>query len=758
MKTVGELKITLEYKEGMTVSWHESINSISDGMGYGLTNLFSTKGAEDPTDFAISYFQLGQGSLSSYLPTQSTNKNFYSLASAFTTSDYGSSSTNTLLSLNQIGSSGGNFSSPVGYTTSSTTFVEIDPDNKSTFYKGGFTTRLIVDNTTANGKSISEAGLFMKNPDGDFGIDSPIMVSYKTFNPIQKTSDFRVIFDWNLFVTDGNIIGSVTTPQGDDPTPRLTFDFLSGTGEFQSGDEYSERFEFLIPPSYYSSGNPLVVAIHGLGQQMTQFRASSLLYNGPYGVKDRNWFYMAPLGRTTSAGPFFGAQNISGYQVSGNYYSHSPATVSNWNSIMSLNHLKKAVNYIINRYPIDRNRIYFVGFSAGGGGAVNYASKLTDLSTSTFTPAAVVALSPSLCMRRTWLQYAPSYIGSSIYWPLPTQTSWRDAAQVVSFVTEGQSNSIYLPSSLVNNNNNLITTFPTSGGVSSLVLSSTTPSTTPHYYNELNSIDYNLLTSSTFSPSTCTLSNIRHIPLYLQYCSDDSQGDFIIEPCNILSSLLAAGYHPNSQVQVCSYDSLSAVYGSAIGTHDPSSLNVSAALNFISSAVFSPPTQASTMVTRSGKFWYFDTILTPDIEGTLALSSTSSLGFIIWSIDRPTNTLWLSGTKNIKDVNSIYNIFNPDLAGFNLGRDNPLRVYNLSSSQFPMEGGNSPTLRRLGIPNLANPSQITYFNYSGSSIGATGVVCTLSGENWQAAGVGTVAARSGTTLLIRRVGYYEVIP
>ena len=52
--------------------------------------------------------------------------------------------------------------------------------------------------TDADGDlSINEVGLFMKNPRNN-PVVSPILVAYRKFSGIIKTSDFSLVFRWTL--------------------------------------------------------------------------------------------------------------------------------------------------------------------------------------------------------------------------------------------------------------------------------------------------------------------------------------------------------------------------------------------------------------------------------------------------------------------------------------------------------------------------------------------------------------------------------
>ena len=56
---------------------------------------------------------------------------------------------------------------------------------------------LVLDRETLINKNINEVGLFMRNPRGIL-TPHPILVAYRPFTDIVKTSDFSLIFRWTL--------------------------------------------------------------------------------------------------------------------------------------------------------------------------------------------------------------------------------------------------------------------------------------------------------------------------------------------------------------------------------------------------------------------------------------------------------------------------------------------------------------------------------------------------------------------------------
>ena len=53
------------------------------------------------------------------------------------------------------------------------------------------------DSEDTNDVYLNEIGLFMRNPTGALPVN-PILVAYRNFSNIYKTSDFSLIFRWTL--------------------------------------------------------------------------------------------------------------------------------------------------------------------------------------------------------------------------------------------------------------------------------------------------------------------------------------------------------------------------------------------------------------------------------------------------------------------------------------------------------------------------------------------------------------------------------
>ena len=60
-----------------------------------------------------------------------------------------------------------------------------------------FESQIVLDEKTANGKAITEVGLFAKNPKG-FIKESPLLMAYISFAALNKTEEFSLVINWTI--------------------------------------------------------------------------------------------------------------------------------------------------------------------------------------------------------------------------------------------------------------------------------------------------------------------------------------------------------------------------------------------------------------------------------------------------------------------------------------------------------------------------------------------------------------------------------
>jgi len=186
----GHLTIIKQYTDGQEEVVFDDHNIIVSGMGVGLTYMFTGSGSNSVLDYQIDRFQVGVSG-AAVNEVSST----YQLSGPCTEAEYGAGSNLFIEAKNQI----------TNTTLTSLAAAHI-PANKITRI-GDSSVRytLVVDEEACNGierdgddMSINEVGLLMKNPTGNISADRPLLVAYRTFSDIVKTSDFSLIFRWTI--------------------------------------------------------------------------------------------------------------------------------------------------------------------------------------------------------------------------------------------------------------------------------------------------------------------------------------------------------------------------------------------------------------------------------------------------------------------------------------------------------------------------------------------------------------------------------
>lgn len=183
----GHLEILKIYEDGTEEVHFEESNIITSGMGVGLAHLYAGSGSNKIYDFQILNFQVGTGGV-----TTDYGASSYKLNSPLTHGNYLSVGSEVLLEgLSPI--QNGVVKGQHEY------FVRIPFSNiqKVTPHTVRFT--LLLDKYTANGLTtkIDEVGIFMRNPRG-LNTPSPILVAYRPFTGLIKTSTFSLLFKWTL--------------------------------------------------------------------------------------------------------------------------------------------------------------------------------------------------------------------------------------------------------------------------------------------------------------------------------------------------------------------------------------------------------------------------------------------------------------------------------------------------------------------------------------------------------------------------------
>ena len=117
-----------------------------------------------------------------------------------------------------------------------------------------------------------------------------------------------------------------------------------------------ELFSLYVPSSPSGQARPLIVGFHGFGVSHLDFS----YYNTDILAEAaaRDWFVLAPI----QINPVLNTGDIS------------------FGSAESQLNVEHVLNYVLDEWPIDLDRIYGIGFSMGGGNAVSYAARHRDRS------------------------------------------------------------------------------------------------------------------------------------------------------------------------------------------------------------------------------------------------------------------------------------------------------------------------------------------------------------------------------------------
>lgn len=189
----GHLTISKVYPDGNEEIVFDDHNIIVSGMGVSLVHLFALSGSNSVLDYQIDRFQLGVSG-GSILETSTT----YQLSS-------------TLSSLYEYAGTIGNILAASGYQIKNGSVVQtpswfgiIPAHNITRIDETTVRYTIVIDQNSCNnitrnntGVYLSEIGLFVKNIKNNNPV-APILVAYRYFTPIRKTSDFALVFRWSI--------------------------------------------------------------------------------------------------------------------------------------------------------------------------------------------------------------------------------------------------------------------------------------------------------------------------------------------------------------------------------------------------------------------------------------------------------------------------------------------------------------------------------------------------------------------------------
>jgi len=198
----GHLTIIKRYNDGVEEVLFDDHNIIVSGMGVNLAYLFTASGSHVVLDYQIDRFQLGVSGRSTnvatgVLETSTTYQLSGPLTLAGATTSYGSESNLFIAEGTQMTNEN---------DTTGVAFGLIPANKVTRIADNSVRYTIVVDDEACNGLAdsqsnetyLNEIGLLAKNPRGDSSPTASILVAYRTFSNIRKTSDFSLIFRWTL--------------------------------------------------------------------------------------------------------------------------------------------------------------------------------------------------------------------------------------------------------------------------------------------------------------------------------------------------------------------------------------------------------------------------------------------------------------------------------------------------------------------------------------------------------------------------------
>jgi len=242
----GHITICKVYSDGTEEKVLDNANLITAGLGSAFIDIQRGAGSMHSIDYAPHYFQVGTSDIGYTAAGLQASTTFYQLSAPLDWSAYGDDTDFIIVkryrgfnaSVSPDVDSGNTYYEllTTSAALSSTIFSGADQyfsiikDRRITKYNlDSFESEIILDENTANGQTISEVGLFAKNPKG-LASDSPFLMAYKNFTGIPKTKDFTIVIHWIIgFVgLSANIDNYFTGGDEDDP-PRTGGDSDGGT-------------------------------------------------------------------------------------------------------------------------------------------------------------------------------------------------------------------------------------------------------------------------------------------------------------------------------------------------------------------------------------------------------------------------------------------------------------------------------------------------------------------------------------------------
>ena len=216
----GHITICKIYKDGTKEVVFDKHNIVTGGLGSSFIDIIQHDGSVWAEDYRPKYFQIGTSSID-YDDTLATSSYFYHLSTPLSWAAYGEDTSLTIeqrdRGFNASTEDGTTFQeilftsahiSAVEFSSveNSGTWFGLIPDSDITkWYLDACETEIVLDEKSANGQTISEIGMFARNPKG-LPNDTPLLIVYKSFTGIPKSSEYSLVFHWNIGFLGGTTV------------------------------------------------------------------------------------------------------------------------------------------------------------------------------------------------------------------------------------------------------------------------------------------------------------------------------------------------------------------------------------------------------------------------------------------------------------------------------------------------------------------------------------------------------------------------
>lgn len=189
----GHLTISKLYEDNSEEVIFDDHNIIVSGMGIALAHMFSIAGSNSILDYQVDRFQVGVSG-STGLEVSTTNKLNGPLSSLI---EYVGTAGDLIVTSGNIVLNNAVSSQPNWYCQIPQQNITRVDDNTVRYTL--FLDQESCNNLQRNGNDVSlnEIGLFVKNIKNS-SPTAPILVAYRYFSNVRKTSDFALVFRWSL--------------------------------------------------------------------------------------------------------------------------------------------------------------------------------------------------------------------------------------------------------------------------------------------------------------------------------------------------------------------------------------------------------------------------------------------------------------------------------------------------------------------------------------------------------------------------------